>query len=145
VSEQSKADQIAIQCADTMWRDDDASRALGMHIDSVREGCANVSMTVRENMTNGHGMCHGGMIFTLADSAFAFACNSQNYVAVASGATIDYLRPAFTDDVLTASARVVNQGKKNGLYDVVVCDQNGKIIAQFRGRSTRIRGAVLAD
>jgi len=143
MSNQNDADLIAVQCADTMWLDDDASKAMGMHIVSVREGYADVSMTVRKDMTNGHGMCHGGMIFTLADSAFAFACNSQNFVAVASAASIDYLRPAFTDDVLTASASVVNQGKRNGLYDVVVHDQNNRVIAQFRGRSTRIRGAVL--
>ena len=145
MSQLSDADQLAAQCADTMWLDDEASKALGMHIVTVREGYADVCMTVRENMSNGHGMCHGGLIFTLADSAFAFACNSQNHVTVASGASIEFLRPAFTNDVLTASAGVVNQGKKNGLYDVVVRDQNEKIIAQFRGRSTRIRGAVLAD
>ena len=143
MSEQSEADRIAVQCVDTMWLDDDASKALGMHIESVREGCAEVSMKVRKNMTNGHGMCHGGMIFALADSAFAFACNSQNYVAVVSSASIDFLRPAFTDSVLTASASLINQGKKNGLYDVVVRDQDKRVIAQFRGRSTRIRGTVL--
>jgi acyl-CoA thioesterase len=145
VSVQVDADLLAVQCVDTMWAEDGASQAMGMQIVSVREGCAVVSMTVRETMVNGHGMCHGGMIFSLADSAFAFACNSQNLVAVASGACIDYLRPAFTGNELTASASVVNQGKKNGLYDVVVSDQDNRIIAQFRGRSARIRGAVLPE
>ncbi len=145
MSQQDDADLVAEQCADVMWADDGASQAMGMQILSVREGCAVVSMTVRKDMVNGHGMCHGGMIFSLADSAFAFACNSQNLVAVASGACIDYLRPTFIGDVLTASASVVNQGEKSGLYDVVVRDQNSRIIAQFRGRSARIRGAVLPE
>ncbi len=143
--EQDDADLLAARCADTMWAEDGASQAMGMQIVSVREGCAVVSMTVRETMVNGHGMCHGGMIFSLADSAFAFACNSQNFVAVASGACIDYLQPASAGDVLTASASMVNQGKKTGLYDVAVSDQNNRIIAQFRGRSARIRGAVLPE
>ena len=143
--EQDDADLLAAQCADAMWAEDGASQAMGMQIVSVREGCAVVSMTVRENMVNGHGMCHGGMIFSLADSAFAFACNSQNFVAVASGASIDFLEPASAGDVLTASASIVNQGKKTGLYDVAVSNQNNRIIAQFRGRSARIRGTVVPD
>ena len=84
--EQDDADLLAVRCANTMWAEDSASQAMGMQIGSVREGCAVVSMTVRETMVNGHGMCHGGMIFSLADSAFALACNSQNFVAVSSGA-----------------------------------------------------------
>jgi len=143
--EQDDADLLAAQCADAMWAEDGASQAMGMQIVSVREGCAVLSMTVRENMVNGHGMCHGGMIFSLADSAFAFACNSQNFVAVASGASIDFLEPASAGDVLTASASIVNQGKKTGLYDVAVSNQNNRIIAQFRGRSARIRGTVVPD
>ena len=143
--EQDDADLLAVRCANTMWAEDSASQAMGMQIGSVREGCAVVSMTVRETMVNGHGMCHGGMIFSLADSAFALACNSQNFVAVASGACIDYLQPASRGDVLTASASIVNQGKKTGLYDVAVSDQNNRIIAQFRGRSARIRGALLPE
>ena len=143
--EQDDADLLAAQCADAMWAEDGASQAMGMQIVSVREGCAVLSMTVRENMVNGHGMCHGGMIFSLADSAFAFACNSQNFVAVASGASIDFLAPASAGDVLTASASIVNQGKKTGLYDVAVSNQNNRIIAQFRGRSARIRGTVVPD
>ena len=143
--EQDDADLLAARCANTMWAEDSASQAMGMQIVSVREGCAVLSMTVRETMVNGHGMCHGGMIFSLADSAFAFACNSQNFVAVASAASIDFLEPASAGDVLTASASIVNQGKKTGLYDVAVSDQNNRIIAQFRGRSARIRGALLPE
>lgn len=145
MSVKGDADLLAEQCIDVMWAEDGASQAMSMQIVSVSEGCSVVSMTVREDMVNGHGMCHGGMVFSLADSAFAFACNSQNFVAVASGACIDYLRPTFTGDELTASASVVNQGKKSGLYDVVVSDQNNRIIAQFRGRSARIGGAVLPE
>ena len=143
--EQDEADLLAARCADAMWAEDGASQAMGMQIVSVREGCAVLSMTVRENMVNGHGMCHGGMIFSLADSAFAFACNSQNFAAVASGASIEFLEPASAGDVLTASASIVNQGKKTGLYDVAVSNQNNRIIAQFRGRSARIRGTVVPD
>jgi acyl-CoA thioesterase len=145
VPEQDEADLLAARCADAMWAEDGASQAMGMQIVSVREGCAVLSMTVRENMVNGHGMCHGGMIFSLADSAFAFACNSQNFAAVASGASIEFLEPASAGDVLTASASIVNQGKKTGLYDVAVSNQNNRIIAQFRGRSARIRGTVVPD
>ena len=143
--EQDDADLLAAQCANTMWAEDRASQAMGMQIVSVSEGCAVVSMTVRETMVNGNGMCHGGMIFSLADSAFAFACNSQNFVAVASGASIDFLAPASAGDVLTASASIVSQGKKTGLYDVAVRNQSNRLVAQFRGRSARIRGAVLPE
>ena len=143
--EQDDADLLAARCADAMWAEDDASKAMGMQIVSVREGSAVLSMTVQENMVNGHGMCHGGMIFSLADSAFAFACNSQNFAAVAAGASIDFLAPASAGDVLTASASIVSQGKKTGLYDVAVRNQSNRLVAQFRGRSARIRGAVLPE
>lgn len=145
MSEQDDADLLAARCADAMWAEDDASKAMGMQIVSVREGSAVLSMTVQENMVNGHGMCHGGMIFSLADSAFAFACNSQNFAAVAAGASIDFLAPASAGDVLTASASIVSQGKKTGLYDVAVRNQSNRLVAQFRGRSARIRGAVLPE
>ena len=143
--EQDDADLLAARCADAMWAKDDASKAMGMQIVSVREGSAVLSMTVQENMVNGHGMCHGGMIFSLADSAFAFACNSQNFAAVAAGASIDFLAPASAGDVLTASASIVSQGKKTGLYDVAVRNQSHRLVAQFRGRSARIRGTVVPD
>ena len=145
MSEQDDADLLAARCADAMWAEDDASKAMGMQIVSVREGSAVLSMTVKENMVNGPGMCHGGMIFSLADSAFAFACNSQNFAAVAAGASIDFLAPASAGDVLTASASIVSQGKKTGLYDVAVRNQINRLVAQFRGRSARIRGAVLPE
>ena len=143
--EQDDADLLAARCADAMWAEDNASKAMGMQIVSVREGSAVLSMTVQENMVNGHGMCHGGMIFSLADSAFAFACNSQNFAAVAAGASIDFLAPASAGDVLTASASIVSQGKKTGLYDVAVRNQSNRLVAQFRGRSARIRGTVVPD
>ena len=143
--EQDDADLLAARCADAMWAEDNASKAMGMQIVYVREGSAVLSMTVQENMVNGHGMCHGGMIFSLADSAFAFACNSQNFAAVAAGASIDFLAPASAGDVLTASASIVSQGKKTGLYDVAVRNQSNRLVAQFRGRSARIRGTVVPD
>ena len=143
--EQDDANLLAARCADAMWAEGGASQAMGMQIVSVREGCAVLSMTVRGNMVNGHGMGHGGMIFSLADSAFAFACNSQNFAAVASGASIEFLEPASAGDVLMARASIVNQSKKTGLYDVAVSNQNNRIIAQFRGRSARIRGTVVPD
>ena len=142
---QDDADLLAARCADAMWAEDDASKAMGMQIVSVREGSAVLSMTVQENMVNGHGMCHGGMIFSLADSAFAFACNSQNFAAVAAGASIDFLAPASAGDVLTASASIVSQSKKTGLYDVPVRNQSNRLVAQLRGRSARIRGTVVPD
>ncbi len=145
VDEDTVANILARRCAEHMWANDRASEHLGMAIESVAEGRAVLTMSVRENMVNGHDICHGGLIFALADSAFAFACNSQNHTTVAAGATIDFLRPAQQGDWLTAIATVVHQGGRNGIYDVVVTNQKDQVIAQFRGRSSRIKGAVIAD
>jgi acyl-CoA thioesterase len=101
-------------------------------------------MPVRQDMVNGHGLCHGGFIFTLADSAFAFACNSRNQVTVAAGARIDFLKSAKLEDVLTATAQVVHQGKRTGVYDVQVVNQLGQVVAEFRGNSATIGGALVA-
>ena len=129
------AQGLAEACAVQMYADDRASQALGMRIDEVGPGRAVLSMSVREDMTNGHDICHGGFIFALADSAFAFACNSYNRVTVAQGATIHFLRPAMRGDRLRADARVVNQSSRTGLYDVEVRRDDGKLIASFRGNS----------
>lgn len=145
MSDMRDADQLARLCAERMWSDDNASRALGMVIESTSEGRAIVSMSVREDMVNGHGSCHGGMIFSLADSAFAFACNSQNRVAVAASCGIDFIAPAKAGDLLRAEAAVLHQGGRNGIYDVEIRNQDGRVVAQMRGRSTRIRDAVLVD
>ena len=140
----STADQLARACADAMYGNDRASRSLGMVIDDIAEGRAVMSMTVREDMLNGHEVCHGGFIFTLADSAFAFACNSQNVNTLAQGARIDFLAPGQLGDRLTATATVISQGRRTGIYDVSVVNQAGKTIAAFRGNAFRIGGEVTA-
>lgn len=134
---------LAQRCAQFMWETDRASKALGMQIESVAEGRACLAMAVRVDMVNGHDICHGGMIFSLADSAFAFACNSQNQVAVAAGCSIDFIQPAHLGDRLVAVAEVVHQGGRNGLYDVTVSNQEQAVIAKFRGRSTRLNRPVI--
>ncbi|TFH68712.1 hydroxyphenylacetyl-CoA thioesterase PaaI [Gammaproteobacteria bacterium LSUCC0057] len=139
----SGGDQLARQAADFMWAQDRASAGLGMEIEAVGEGWSRLAMTVSAEMVNGLDICHGGFVFSLADSAFAFACNSQNQAAVAAGVSIDFLRPAKLGDRLTAEAAVVNQSRRSGLYDIVVRNQNQQIIAQVRGRSMRIGGPVI--
>ncbi len=135
--------QLAEAAAAAMWADDRATQALDMRIDSVAPGRAEMSMSVRNDMVNGHSLCHGGYIFTLADSAFAFACNSENHSAVASGARIEFLAPARLGDRLTAVAAQVHQGRRTGLYDVTVTNQEGKTLAVFRGNAHRIGGALV--
>ena len=127
--------RVAEAVRDAMWRDDRASKMLGMQILAIAPGTATLQMTVRDDMLNGHDICHGGFIFALADSAFAFACNSYNRVTVAQGATIDFLRPAMRGDRLRAEARVLNQGSRTGVYDVEVRREDGKLVACFRGNS----------
>jgi phenylacetic acid degradation protein PaaD len=138
-------DNLAQRAADAMWSGDHATQGLGMTLVSVTAGAAVISMPVRQDMVNGHGLCHGGFIFTLADSAFAFACNSGNQVTVAAGARIDFLKSAKLEDVLTATAQVVHQGKRTGVYDVQVVNQLGQVVAEFRGNSATIGGALVAS
>jgi acyl-CoA thioesterase len=126
-----------------MYERDAASRGLGMTVEEVTPGCATVSMVVRADMLNGHAICHGGFIFTLADSAFAFACNSYNANTVAAGARIDFLAPAHEGDRLLATATEVSLRGKTGVYDVVVCNEAGDQLALFRGNSFRIQGSIL--
>ena len=126
-----------------MFAADRASRGLGMEIVSVGEGRATLTMTVREDMLNGHDICHGGFITLLADSAFAFACNSRNVVTVASGLTVDFLAPAHRGDVLTATATESSRAGRTGVYDMVVTNQHGKRIALVRGRSHSIAGRTV--
>ncbi len=134
---------LAAAVAESMFARDSASRGLGMQILRAAPGEARMSMTVRPDMLNGHATCHGGFIFTLADSAFAFACNSANVRTVANGCAIEFLAPAQLGDVLTATARERAQVGRNGIYDVEVVNQAGVAIAHFRGKSTRIKGSVL--
>ncbi|WP_394836311.1 hydroxyphenylacetyl-CoA thioesterase PaaI [Pendulispora rubella] len=137
--------ELAEAVAQAMYARDKASQALGMTIVDVAPGCAHVSMVVRSDMLNGHQTCHGGFIFALADSAFAFACNSDNQVTVAAGCTIDYLAPGREGDVLSAQAVVQSVSSRTGVYDVTVTNQSGQRIALFRGRAHRIRGEVLGE
>ncbi len=136
---------LAERCAQHMYRDDKASQHLGITIQAVDEGSASVTMEVLPTMVNGHNTCHGGMLFSLADSCFAFACNSHNQAAVASACTIDFVAPAYLGDTLTASAKVQHQGFKSGVYDVVITNQLNATIAFFRGKSSRIKRPVLSE
>jgi acyl-CoA thioesterase len=132
--------EIAEKSAEAMWANDDASKWLGLSLDAVGPGTATMSLTVERQHTNGHDICHGGFIFTLADSAFAFACNSYNQIAVAQHNTISFLRPGKLGDRLTAEARELTRSGRSGLYDVRVTDQDGHVIAEFRGASRVIDG-----
>jgi acyl-CoA thioesterase len=134
---------LAVLAGKTMYERDPASQALGMTLDAIRPGYARMRMRVRDDMLNGHGTCHGGYIFMLADSAFAFACNSHNLNTVGAGCTIDYLAPGRAGDVLVAEAVEQALAGKTGVYDVVVTDQDGRKIALFRGKSHRVAGHVV--
>lgn len=123
-----------------MFRNDRASRLLGMRIVDVTPGSATLSMTIRDDMLNGHDICHGGLITTLADSAFAFACNSYNELTVASGFSVDLLAPGRFGDVLTARCTEVSKAGRTGVYDTEVTNQRGERVAIFRGRSYTIKG-----
>ena len=133
---------VAEASASAMYAQDRASQALGMRILEIRPGYARLAMTVREDMVNGHKICHGGLIFTLADSAFAFACNTYDVVTVASSGSIEFLLPARLGDELTAIAEERSRAKRTGVYDVAVRNQRGECVAMFRGRSHEIGGRV---
>jgi acyl-CoA thioesterase len=139
----SDPQSIAEASARAMYGQDHASRALGMRILEVRPGYARLSMTVREDMVNGHKLCHGGLIFTLADSAFAFACNTYDSVTVASAANVEFLLPGRLGDELTATAEERSRSKRTGVYDVVVRNQQGESVALFRGRSHELGGSIV--
>ena len=126
-----------------MFADDRASRGLGMAIVDIGDGTAALTMTVRDDMLNGFEICHGGFITTLADSAFAFACNSRNVVTVAAGLTVDFLAPARRGDVLTAKAVEVSKAGRTGVYDMVVTNQHGVRVALLRGRSHSLPGKAV--
>lgn len=135
---------LAAACARAMWDEDRASRHLGMVLERVAPGEAVVAMTLTAAMTNGHGTGHGGYLFTLADSAFAFACNSHNQRTVAQHCAITFLAPATEGDRLTATAREVARQGRSGIYDVRVVNQAGVRIAEFRGHSRTVAGTLLA-
>jgi len=122
-----------------MYAEDAASRALGFKIDAMGPGYARFVMPVRADMLNSFKICHGGLITTLADAAFAYACNSHNELTLAAGITVDFMAPATEGDVLTAAANEVSQSGRTGIYDVVVSNQNGETVAVLRGRSHRMK------
>ncbi|SDX71691.1 acyl-CoA thioesterase [Collimonas sp. OK242] len=139
------AQALAEATAKAMFERDQATQSLGMQIVKMGPGYAQLTMTVRPDMLNGHQTCHGGFIFALADSAFAFSCNSYNRNTVASGCSIDYLAPGYAGDVLTAEASEQSRAGRTGVYDITVSNQAGIRIALFRGKSYQISGEVLKD
>jgi acyl-CoA thioesterase len=138
-------DEIARKSAETMWSQDHASQWMGLELKTVTEGKASIEMTVQRHHCNGHGMCHGGVIFTLADSAFAFACNSRNQVTVAQHNTITYIASGRLGDRLTARATEISLTGRSGITDVQVTNQSGVLIAEFRGLSRAIKGTVFNE
>jgi acyl-CoA thioesterase len=130
---------LAQTAVEAMFRADRASQDLGIEILDVAPGSVRIAMSVRPEMLNGHGLCHGGFIFTFADSAFAFACNSYGLPMVAAGATIEFLAPTPAGERLTAVAGEVARTARNGIYDVRVTKSSGETVALFRGRSSRLR------
>ena len=136
---------LAERVAESMYERDTATQALGIRIAHVGPGYAELAMAVRADMLNGHEICHGGFIFTLADSAFAYACNSYNLNTVASGCAIEFTAPARAGDVLTARAHERQLAGRTGVYDVEVANQRGETVALFRGKSYRIKGHLIEE
>jgi acyl-CoA thioesterase len=139
------AQRTAERAARVLYEQDRASQSLGMRITRIAPGEAELTMQVRPDMTNGHHICHGGLVFALADSAFAFACNTYDAVTVASAANIEFLLPARLGDELTATAEERSRSKRTGVYDVVVRNQQGESIALFRGRSHELGGSISTE
>lgn len=139
---EDEATKLARRVAEAMMSQDRASQGLGMRIEEIGPGTATLTMTVGADMLNGHAICHGGFMFTLADSAFAFACNSRNESTVAAGCSIEFLRPVREGETLRAVAREQVLSGRTGIYDVSVLDASGHPVAMFRGKSARIKGEV---
>lgn len=135
---------LAKACAAAMWDDDHATQHLNMQLLNVDAGTASISMSIQKSMLNGHGSCHGGYLFTLADSCFAFACNTYNQRTVAQHCSITYLAPVFEKDELTATASEVSRIGRSGIYDVIIRNQRDEHVAEFRGHSRTIKGSLLA-
>jgi acyl-CoA thioesterase len=139
------AQALAEACARAMWNEDSASQRLDMALEHIAPGEATLGMEVTDQMTNGHGTCHGGYIFTLADSAFAFACNSYNQRAVAQHCSVTFIAPVSQGDRLTAAAREVSRRGRGAIYDVRVTNQRGEHVAEFRGHSRTVKGTHLPE
>jgi len=146
MSDVKNAEALARRVGESMFAADRASREfMQMELLSCAPGRAVMRMTVRKDMLNGHEICHGGLIFTLADSTFAFACNSYNKVAVAAGCSIEFLKPAQLGDVLTCEGVEQTLQGRHGIYDMRVSNQRGEVIAMFRGKSAQIQGTVIPE
>ena len=146
MSDVKNAEALARHVGESMFAADRASREfMQMELLSCAPGRAVMRMTVRKDMLNGHEICHGGLIFTLADSTFAFACNSYNKVAVAAGCSIEFLKPAQLGDVLTCEGVEQTLQGRHGIYDMRVSNQRGEVIAMFRGKSAQIQGSVIPE
>ena len=142
----NEADALARRCAATMWEEDAASRGLGMTLEHIAAGCARMSMRVRKDMVNGHGLCHGGFIFALADSAMAFAASSHGERAVSQHNSIAYLRPAHAEETLSAVAEERSRSGRSGIYDVrVTGSSDGSVVAEFRGHARLSGGRFFTD
>lgn len=139
------AHAIAEAVRQGMLRDDAATQALGMHVEAIGPGYARVSMTVRPDMLNGFRICHGGLLTTLADSAFAYGCNSYNEMTVASGIVVDFLASAHDGDRLVAECHEVSRTGRTGVYDIKVINQHGKAVMVMRGRSHTIKGRPVVE
>ena len=138
------AEAIARACAERMWAEDSASKGLGMQLISVEPGRAIIAMTITDKMVNGHNIAHGGYIFTLADSTFAFACNTYDQRCVAQQCAITYLAPGKLGDRLTARGVEKQRAGRSGIYDITVTREDGTVIAEFRGHSRTIEGRLLS-
>lgn len=137
---------VAVRVGAALYARDNAAQALGITLESIGPGVACMTLTVRDDMLNGHGLCHGGVIFTLADTAFAYACNSRNRNTLAAAAEIQFLAPGPAGAVLVATARERASSGRTGIYDVDVVERaTGRVIALFRGRAQQIAGEVIAD
>ncbi|MBR7889518.1 hydroxyphenylacetyl-CoA thioesterase PaaI [Marinomonas sp. A79] len=143
MSDAQQKDDLAVACAKALYQRDVATQHLGIQILATKAGFSEAKMTVQDFMLQGHNTCHGGYMFTLADSAFAFACNTYNKPTVALGCSIDYIAPAFAGDELIARCTEKSRGGRTGNYDVEIHNQEGQLIAIFHGKSYQVKGEIL--
>jgi acyl-CoA thioesterase len=141
----SEKDKLAIKVVDKMMRDDLFSQWLGIAVIEIKEGYSKIQMTVRKEMINGFGIVHGGVAFSLADSAFAFACNNRNVLSVALDTAINFLKPVYVGDVLTAETKELHNGKSTGLYQITINNQNDHVVAVFKGTCFRTNKSLIED
>ncbi len=139
----NEKDTLAGKVVDKMMNDDLFSQWLGIEVLEIKEGCSKIKMTVRKEMINGFGIVHGGVAFSLADSAFAFACNNRNVLSVALDTAINFLKPVHVGDVLTAEAKELHNGRSTGLYQVTISNQNDHVVAVFKGTCFRTNKTLI--